>query len=279
VRSKLRNPIRAIREPFGTAGLIVACVALVAALAGGAYAAAGLTGKQKKEVKKIAKKFAGKPGAPGATGPAGPQGAPGVPGAAGAAGKDGTNGTNGAPGAAGKSVVIGAPTAGECANGGATVQKEGDAASKQAICNGQTGFTETLPSGESLKGVYALGTMFRRPGPPVEEQLWPMQISFNIPLAEAPNVFVVNEAETGFVYTNGEPAEGLEVEVECPGSKTEPEAKPGNLCIYIAYSFSPFGTPLEVTSNLKTPYGFSAKAYVDSGLIIEAGGTWAVTAP
>ena len=63
---RLRHPIRAIREPFGTAGLIVACVALVLALTGAAFAAAGLTGKQKKEVEKIAKKYAGKPGAAGA---------------------------------------------------------------------------------------------------------------------------------------------------------------------------------------------------------------------
>lgn len=96
---RLRHPIRAIREPFGTAGLIVACVALIAALGGTALAAKGaLTGKQKKEVEKIAKKFAGKPGAngaPGAQGPAGPAGKDGTN------GTNGTNGTDGAPGARG----------------------------------------------------------------------------------------------------------------------------------------------------------------------------------
>ena len=35
-----RHPVRAIREPFGTAGLIIAVVALVAAVGGNAFAAA-----------------------------------------------------------------------------------------------------------------------------------------------------------------------------------------------------------------------------------------------
>jgi hypothetical protein len=38
---KLKHPIRSIREPFGTAGLIVATIALVMAMLGGAYAANG----------------------------------------------------------------------------------------------------------------------------------------------------------------------------------------------------------------------------------------------
>ncbi|MFL5898533.1 MAG: hypothetical protein ACJ76D_08740 [Solirubrobacterales bacterium] len=70
----LRHPIRGIREPFGTAGLIIACVPPVLALTGAAFAAGKPTSKQKKEVEKIAKKFAGKPGAPGETGPAGANG-------------------------------------------------------------------------------------------------------------------------------------------------------------------------------------------------------------
>ena len=89
--SKLRHPVRAIREPFGTAGLIIACVALIAALAGGAYAASGgLTAKQKKEVKKIAKAFAGQPGAQGPKGDTGPKGDQGPKGNTGAEGPEGS---------------------------------------------------------------------------------------------------------------------------------------------------------------------------------------------
>src|SRR4051794_38320152 len=101
--SKLRHPVRAIREPFGTAGLIVACIALIAALTGGAYAASGgLTAKQKKEVKKIAKQFAGKPGAPGTAGAKGDTGGKGDTGAAGTNGTNGSDGTNGLQGPQGE---------------------------------------------------------------------------------------------------------------------------------------------------------------------------------
>jgi hypothetical protein len=80
---QLRHPLRARREPLGTAGLIIACCALLLACTGAAYAAGRLSGSAKKEVAKIAakqaKKFAkagpaGKPGAQGPAGPAGPQG-------------------------------------------------------------------------------------------------------------------------------------------------------------------------------------------------------------
>jgi hypothetical protein len=90
--SNPRHPARALREPFGKAGLIVACCALLLACTGAAFAAGKLTGPQKKEVGKIAAKVAakdaGKQGPKGATGPAGaagPTGAPGAPGAAGSA--------------------------------------------------------------------------------------------------------------------------------------------------------------------------------------------------
>lgn len=132
---RLRHPLRAIREPFGTAGLIVACVALILALTGAAFAAAGLTGKQKKEVEKIAKKFAGKPGAPGAAGPAGAAGPQGPAGAAGAKGATGATGTNGVNG---KSITVSASAPG-CFAGGAKLEVEGQPATAQEICNGEEG--------------------------------------------------------------------------------------------------------------------------------------------
>src|SRR4051794_4615743 len=102
---RLRHPIRAIREPFGTAGLVIACIALVAALGGTALAASGaLTGKQKKEVEKIAKKYAGKDGV---AGPAGAAGLPGPAGPVGVGGKDGAAGTIGTTGPTGKAGTTG----------------------------------------------------------------------------------------------------------------------------------------------------------------------------
>jgi hypothetical protein len=152
---RLRHPVHSIREPFGKAGLIVACLALVAALGGTAFAAAKLNGTQKKEVEKIAKKFAGKPGA---TGPAGPAGAKGDAGAGGAAGAAGAAGPAGATGKEGKEGKEGKPwTAGG-----------------------------TLPRGSTETGSWSLSTEF--------EALTPVAVSFPIHLGSAlgeENVFFI----------------------------------------------------------------------------------------
>jgi len=107
--SRLRKPVRAIREPFGKAGLIVACLALVFAMIGGAYAATGNGGGKATASAKAKQGKQGKQGKTGKTGPAGPAGPAGLAGVAGANGKDGTNGTNGAPGIQGPPGLQGAP--------------------------------------------------------------------------------------------------------------------------------------------------------------------------
>lgn len=264
---RLRHPVRAIREPFGTAGLVVACIALIAALAGGAIAASGLTGKQKKEVKKIAKQFAGKPGAPGAAGPAGP---------AGPAGKDGANGSNGSNGAdgvsptgeafagnangcqeggvkftganttvacngvKGKSVQIGTATSGEtgeCPQGGATVQVEGSALTKKAVCNGQTGFTETLPVGATETGTFATSGTYKKFNS-IQDS-----ISFSIPLAaelDADHVHAVSETGEEFVPAT----ESFKPADTCFGTALEPTAPSGHLCVYASTNGVAFPAPL-----------------------------------
>jgi hypothetical protein len=208
--NRLRHPVRAIREPFGTAGLVVACIALIAALGGTAFAAKGaLTGKQKKEVEKIAKKFAGKPGAAGAQGPAGPQGpvgangkdgANGSPGATGPTGPTGKTGPTGVAGAEGSSVEV-IPTAGgpseACeGTGGVVVEVEGSG-TENPVCNGEQGpegalgtAGVTLPPGVDEKGGWSLegsgGEIART------------AISFPIPLAEpleGSSIHVFGEAE------------------------------------------------------------------------------------
>ena len=254
---RLRHPVRAIREPFGTAGLIVALVALVAALGGTALAAKGaLTGKQKKEVEKIAKKYAGKPGAPGATGPAG------AAGAAGKNGTDGTNGTNGSNGADGKSVEVTEIHTGEpdCAElGGAMVTpEEGEGVE---VCNGAEGSEGSpwthlgvLPSGQSEKGAWgaSIGAAEYTPAP----------ISFNIPLAEA--------MENAHIAPNA----------NCPGTLAEPEAAAGNFCLYVASNKSGIS---EIA--VGPPGGGEGVGTTGAIVSVEgtsggyAFGTWAVTAP
>jgi hypothetical protein len=220
---RLRHPIRAIREPFGTAGLIVACVALIAALGGTAFAAAKLNGTQKKEVEKIAKKFAGKPGAPGTNGANGSAGAKGDTGA------PGTNGANGTPGADGKSVTIGATAAGCGARGGHTIEVTGEPSTKQNVCNGEEGspWTEigVLPEGQAETGAWGVSALAKTLG------LFQMKIpiSFSIPLESAlpeTAVHVVGIGQTG-------PQECEE------GTAEAPAAAPGNFCLYIQYGYNP----------------------------------------
>jgi len=222
----LKHPVRSIREPFGIAGVIVACVALVAALGGGAYAASGgLTGKQKKEVEKIAKKYAGQPGATGAAGsagPTGPAGAKGDTGAKGETGSAGSNGSPGGPGANGKSVVATQIGPGEATchkNGGAVYEVE-DSGEPTEICNGSEGSPwalKGLPKGATETGVWTFnaseasasgGRVF-------------VPISFSVPLSQK----ITGEANIHYVEAAGD--------ATCQGKLTEPKAPEGMICIYV----------------------------------------------
>jgi hypothetical protein len=202
---RLRHPIRALHEPFGKAGLTVAILALVLAMGGAAFAASGsLSGKQKKEVQKIAKRYA-KAGVAGGTGAAGP------------AGKNGARGAEGLSGSDGVGVTTAAASSAECPSGGIKVSS---ASGKSKVCNGTTGFTETLPSGKTETGVFSTGL---RRGE--AEYIYYEEIAFPIPLA-AP-------IEAGHaLYVTTEEQEGGTAPAECPGSVEEPTAAPGNLCFY-----------------------------------------------
>jgi hypothetical protein len=269
---RLRHPITSIREPFGKAGLIVACLALIAALGGTALAAAKLNGTQKKEVEKIAKKFAGKPGAAGATGPAGAAGPVGPAGGAGAAGSPGAAGANG------KGVVLSALSAGQegCVAGGTKVEVEATPASKKAVCNGKPGAIqpgETLPSEATETGSWLLTG---KPVPFEGDEFVSDAISFNIPLASAPTaVAVIAPGET--------PPAG------CLGTVAKPEAEPGHLCLFTHVVEGIEGSPVV----LSPAEGFNAGAGIEKagpqgGIVVAlvratesalAYGTWAVSAP
>jgi hypothetical protein len=220
--SRIKHPVRAIREPFGKAGLIVAVIALVLALTGAAFAAAGLTGKQKKEVEKIAKKFAGKPGTQG------PAGLAGAAGPKGATGPKGNQGDSGAPGATGKSVVA-QPASfgsgpGECPEGGTELEVEGSGSS-EVVCNGEEGqqgppgspwpVNGTLPTGSSEEGEWSIA---RSVG---GEEIASTAISFVIPLAadlDSSHVHFIPPATTA--------------PTGCSGTYANPGAASGNLCVF-----------------------------------------------
>lgn len=264
-----------IHRQFGTAGLVVAIVALIAAMAGGAWAAqSGLNGKQKKEVKKIAKQFAGKQGPQGVPGAKGDPGAPGAAGAAGEKGAKGDQGipgipgTPGTPGDDGKSAEVTPfdsgtePGGNPCEGfGGAEVEIEGSVDPATIICNGETGFTDTLPPGKTETGAWG--------GSVGDGEFTPTPISFAIPLAQAVDAEVRP--------LNATP------NANCPGTAPVPDAAPGWLCVYLADLSGG-----EIFAEAIVPAGGGAPGKASASgarLALEgasgqyASGTFAVTAP
>lgn len=274
---RLRHPIRSIREPFGTAGLIVACVALIAAVGGSAFAATKLNGTQKKEVRTIAKaeakKFAG------GQGPAGPQGPAGSQGAAGKNGTNGTNGTNGAPGAPGTSATTQTFTGvkGACTEGGITVKS---ASPEVNVCNGEKGdpaeFPDTLPPGKTLTGFW---TDHDRHASDVAEPH--VEISYPIRLAErSEKVVILDLTETEGSTTT--PVEGCEYEIG--NVEAAPVAPPGQLCIFTTEEIEGKALftliPGSFGEEGDTPAGtlLWTATSVFAGSQAEIAGVWAVTA-
>ena len=218
-RSKLRHPVRGLREPFGTAGLVVAMVALVAALGGTALAAKGaLTGKQKKEVETIAKKFAGKTGPAGAQGPVGAKGDSGSPGPKGDLGAPGDTGATGAAGATGARGPAGpAGAVGEPGPAG----PQGPAGTFGNVPL-QPGTTEAGYWTLSSPGIQTIedggGTMVTVGG-----SLILVQISLPTRLGSEVEYTVLAEGDSQFVE---------KCETEAGGDIDSPSAPPGYVCVW-----------------------------------------------
>ena len=227
---RLRHPIRAIREPFGTAGLVVAMVALVAALGGTAFAATKLNSTQKKEVEKIAKKYAGKPGAAGAQGPAGSQGAAGAKGEKGDRGEKGETGADGGTGNPGASVVVANEEPENCPDEeGVTYEVDGSG-QKNEICKGEKGeegspWTDggTLPPGATETGAFFLKSSGA-------EGKYGAALGLPIKLA-------AKIQTSSHIIIEGQATEA-EFESECSNATGtthlfgNPTAKPGVFCVY-----------------------------------------------
>jgi hypothetical protein len=118
---------------------------------------------------------------------------------------------------------------------------------------GETGFTSTLPSGKTETGAWSVGIG-------TAGSYATTSISFNIPLATAATAVHYDEAETA----------------ACPGTVAEPEAAPGNVCLYAAntenITFKVLsGFPYIWTGGVNLLFEEEAGAF--------AWGTWAVTAP
>jgi hypothetical protein len=256
-------------------------LALVFAMTGGAYAAKKYLITSTKQISpKVLKQLQGK------AGPAGVNGANGVNGKDGAQGLPGT-GSPGPEGKAGTSVTsAGVPTS------STTCSKQGgveltSSSGKTTICNGTTGFTKTLPSGETEKGNWSVSSTAEA------SAFAASTVSFSIPLAEVPAVH--------WIKANGKEAtaSGEQVSTVCKGSVTNPTAPKGSLCVYTGNEANlsttqaenefllkwrwglkidnwPSGEGSDEEPNTANPFGFGVQALGTESL--RAGGTWAVTA-
>jgi Collagen triple helix repeat (20 copies) len=239
---------------------VIAVLALVFAMTGGAYAAGRYVIISTKQISpKVLKSLLGK------AGPAGKNGASGAPGATGPAGATGAVGAKGEIGATG-------PT-------GATGPK-GETGAQGAA--GQTGFTETLPKGKTLKGEWSVSSAVD--GNVVGS------VSFGIPLKEAPTTVAYVKAPTEEERTKEEfPVDPA----GCTGNVENPGATEGVLCVFggteqnisvlpkfcglsqpaiAACYFAPAGGG---TAD-KMGFGFLVGGKEEGPVIVS--GTWAVTA-
>lgn len=127
--------------------------------------------------------------------------------------------------------------------------------------NGVSGFTSTLPVGASEKGTWATEVHTASSGDF-------SAISFNIPLAAAPKVNVIQK--------------GAGSTAACPGRPNAPAAASGNLCVYVSTNEN---TTVEVLdpsiegglTNSASPWGTTVEAFTELAPSGVAYGTWAVT--
>ncbi len=233
-----------IHQRLGTAGFIISIIALVAALGGGAYAA---TGGGNSKATASAKAKQGKQGKPGKTGPAGPAGPAGPTGPAGPKGDTGSKGETGSIGPAGPKGDTG---------------DTGDAGPQGPpgpTCDEETGEC-LLPPEATETGLFS-GQLPASPG------FVTVAISFPLRLSENP---------TGhYLVSSDQPT------AECPGTYFDPDAAPGNLCVY-SFITSNLGNPVMVLtpdktsgSILKFPRTPGPEGEELAGEVI---GSWAVTA-
>jgi hypothetical protein len=258
-----------LRNRFGIPG-VISVIALVFAMLGGAYAASNDNGGGKATASAKGKPGPrgprGKTGKTGPVGPAGPQGPVGAKGDAGAKGDKGDTGNTGGSGTNGKNAEAvpfsGSKTIGSvtCTEGGLEVKS---ASATTLVCNGAkgadgtTGFTETLPSGQSLSGVWGARGINT-----LGISSW---VTIPIRLASTPTF---NYVQCGFSCTPTS---------SCPStSALTPKAEAGQFCLYSRFRENISGEP----THSDNPFGFILEFGLENSTEQgQIGGTWAVKAP
>jgi hypothetical protein len=135
---------------------------------------------------------------------------------------------------------------------------KGPAGSPWTLGNG------VLPSGKTLRGVFAPGGTAAAPDDAVQES-----VSFGFISAGFPTVHYVPNGTTP--------------PPECPGSKTQPEAAPGHLCLYEAQVGNVSATcvfnPVTNACGEASGRGFGVAITAATSGDFWLQGSWAVTAP
>jgi len=297
--SKLRHPVSPIRDPFGTAAILVAVVALIAALGGSALASGGLSSKIKGEIKKYAKLYSKQFAKPGPQGPQGPKGDPGAKGEKGDTGPRGLQGEPGAEGPAGSPWTAGGtlpagqtetgsfgkigsgvafvpfsidiPLPGPITEPNIEFNDEGEVTGD--ITNGSTTVTNV-----TVTKVFKVGYPIVGPGIPagttVEECLEGgiEEEECNASIDELELSNAATETKTGVTLTG--------IQEECDNGEGEaasasnPEATPGYFCAFIFAGSKPIS--VIDTSKGTTGVGKFGGAFLVSQ---QVEGSWAVTAP
>jgi hypothetical protein len=127
------------------------------------------------------------------------------------------------------------------------------------------GSAGTLASGKSLTGVYMVGSQGPVPGSSANGS-----ITFAFPLASAP---------TGHIIRNGAASTA-----QCPGTVSNPQAAPGNFCLYEGLSATNIGSlgigdPIADKGGAVSPHGLNVNIVSVAAGYFADQGSWAVTAP
>jgi hypothetical protein len=146
-------------------------------------------------------------------------------------------------------------------NGAVTTAKLGDkSVTLGKLADGVAPLLGTLKSGQTLRGVFAIGG---------EDKITPDSVSFQFPLVNPPAAPKENVLDVGATNPN------------CPGisGTATPQANPGQLCVYIASKSTEF-EGLEFIDGATNRLGFGLSAgfkLADPANLVY--GQWAVTAP
>ncbi len=255
-------------------GNVVLVFVLVFAMSGGAFAASKFLITSTKQISpKVLKALSGK------RGPAGPQGVAGAVGAQGAAGPAGKDGAAGKEGLQGKEGPQGQPG------------EKGVEGSPWAVGG-------TLPSGKTLTGDWSVYTE----GSGSAHVQATDSVSFGLPLASVPAAHYIREDGKEPFFDEATKKEGEREQSACPGSAASPKAVAGNLCVYASDEENVLKEPLPgveiiypdicslasatvvskgsacFISNGADRFGFSVHAQSEVEGVLQAVGTWAVTA-